>query len=112
MDFKLTPAVVRILHAFLATPQTPRYGMQLMKDAKVSSGSLYPALTRLERAGWIVGADEDIDPRTEGRPARRYYTMTGEGARTAHLELAELSEQMRPPAPAPDWTAGTNPQGA
>ncbi|MEU0036128.1 PadR family transcriptional regulator [Streptomyces sp. NPDC006333] len=112
MDFKLTPAVVRILQALLAAPQAPHYGMQLIREARVSSGSLYPALARLERAGWIVGADEGIDPRKEGRPARRYYTMTGEGARAAHLELTELSERMRPPAPSSGWTPGTDPQGA
>ncbi|WP_314416218.1 PadR family transcriptional regulator [Streptomyces kroppenstedtii] len=112
MDFKLTPAVVRLLQAFLADPEAPRYGMQLMREAHVSSGTLYPALTRLERAGWIAGADEDIDPAKEGRPARRYYTMTGEGARAAHLELTELSERSRPPAPAPGWMPGADPKGA
>ncbi|MFJ5613569.1 PadR family transcriptional regulator [Streptomyces sp. NPDC093221] len=52
-----------------------------MRNARVSSGSLCPALARLERAGWIIGEAEDIDPKIEGRPARRYYTMTAEGAR-------------------------------
>lgn len=111
MDFKLTPAVVRLIQAFLINPEVPRYGMQLMKEAHVSSGSLHPALTRLERAGWIVGEDEDIDPKKEGRPARRYYTMTGEGVRAAHLELTELSERVRPPTPSGSWTPGTDPQG-
>ncbi|MFJ3762563.1 PadR family transcriptional regulator [Streptomyces sp. NPDC090080] len=112
MDFKLTPAVVRLLQAFLTDPDAPRYGMQLMKEARVSSGTLYPALTRLERAGWIIGETEDIDPAKEGRPARRYYTMTGDGARAAHLELTELSERSRPPVQAPGWLPGTGAEGA
>ena len=112
MDFKLTPAVVRLLQVFLGDPGAPRYGMQLMKEARVSSGTLYPALTRLERAGWITGENEDIDPAKEGRPARRYYTMTGDGARAAHLELTELSERSRPPVQAPGLLPGAGTEGA
>ncbi len=43
-----------------------------------TSGSLYPSLAKLEQAGWIVGERESIDPREEGRPARRYYMLTAE----------------------------------
>jgi DNA-binding PadR family transcriptional regulator len=111
MDFKLTPAVVRMLQAFLRDPDAPHFGAELMKKAHVSSGSLYPALRRLERAGWIVGEDEGIDPSEAGRPARRYYTMTGAGAREAHLALAELSYSVRPPASSPGWNAGSATEG-
>ncbi|MEW2568342.1 helix-turn-helix transcriptional regulator [Streptomyces sp. NPDC047070] len=107
----LTPAVVRMLQAFLKDPQHVYYGTELMEAASVSSGSLYPALARLERAGWVLGDDEDIDPRVEGRPARRLYRMTGEGAREAHLALVELSESVRPPKTSPGWLLGPEPKG-
>ncbi|MGW5656790.1 PadR family transcriptional regulator [Streptomyces humi] len=112
MDLTLTPAVVRVLQVFLADPDAPRYGMQLMNEARVSSGTLYPALARLERAGWITGENEDIDPAEAGRPARRYYTMTREGARAAHRELTELSERSRPPTRTPGWLPGAGAEGA
>jgi len=108
---QVTPTTARLLRVFLEDPQQPRYGMQLMKQACLSSGSLYPILARLERAEWIVGQAEDIDPQKEGRPARRYYTMTSEGVREARLELAELSEQFRLPEAAPRWIPGAQPKG-
>ncbi|MGW5003114.1 PadR family transcriptional regulator [Streptomyces hydrogenans] len=111
MTMKVTPTTARLLRVFLEDPQAPWYGMQLMKQARLSSGSLYPILARLERAGWIDGKTEDIDPQEAGRPARRYYTMTGEGVRAARLELAELSEQFRVPETSPGWTSGALPKG-
>lgn len=65
-------------------------------NSGTTSGSLYPALAKLERAGWIVGEREPIDPREEGRPARRYYMLTAEGATTGAAALAEFSQQFRP----------------
>lgn len=99
MEVQITTAVARVLRAMLDDPEEPRYGMELMKTTGMASGSLYPILTRLERAGWVTGNREDIDPATEGRPARRYYTLTGEGAHSAHLALAELHHMTRVPAP-------------
>lgn len=111
MDMELTRPAVRLLQAFLEDPDEPHYGTELSKGAAVSSGSLYPWLRRLEAAGWIVGETEDIDPKKEKRPARRYYTMTGLGAREAHLALAELSVRVSPPSTSPGWTAGPTPEG-
>jgi PadR family transcriptional regulator PadR len=111
MDINLTPAMVRVLQEFLKEPARRRFGMEIMRAAKVSSGSLYPALARLERAGWITGETEDIDPKKEGRPARRYYTMTADGVRSARLDLAALSDRTRPPVLPPNWVPGTEPRG-
>lgn len=102
----LTPAAVRLAQTFLEDPTRRFYATELMVAAHVGSGSLYPALARMERSGWIVAKDEDEDdptPKKRGRPARRYYWMTGEGARTAHLALVELSESVLPPASSPGW---------
>jgi len=48
-----------------------------MKLTGMASGSLYPMLARLERAGWLIRGKEDIDQRAAGRPARTNYTITG-----------------------------------
>lgn len=107
MDQKnLTPAVVRMLQTFLEDPDRIFYATELMKAARVGSGSLYPALARMEQAGWVTCEEEDIDPKKVGRPARHYYQMTGAGAREAHLALVELSESVRPPASSPGWKLG------
>ncbi|MFJ9105656.1 PadR family transcriptional regulator [Streptomyces sp. NPDC102405] len=110
MDQKhLTPAMVRIIQAYLEDPTTPMFATELMTRARVGSGSLYPALARMEAAGWIVQEKEDIDPSEEGRPARRYFSMTGKGAAEAHVALVELSESVRPPANSPGWNPEWHP---
>ncbi len=62
-----------------------RYGLEINKEVNLrtggyltlNAGSLYPALHRLERAGW-VGAEERTPPR--GGPKVRYYTLTLSGS--------------------------------
>lgn len=98
-DIRMTPAIGRVLKAFLDDPAAERYGFELMQMTGTTSGSLYPALAKLERVGWIVGERESIDTREEGRPARRYYTLTAEGVMTGAAALAEFSQQFRPLTP-------------
>jgi len=95
-DIRMTPATGRLLKAFLDDPAAKRYGFELMQMTGATSGSLYPLLAKLERAGWIRGERESIDPRKAGRPARRYYMLTAEGATTGAAALAEFSQQFRP----------------
>ena len=98
-DLDLTSKMAAVIKIFLEDTCQPRYGGELMRLAGQPSGTLYPILAKLERAGWLVGGREDIDPRTAGRPARRFYRITGAGALAARCQLAELSERYRPPAP-------------
>ncbi|AYF78028.1 PadR family transcriptional regulator [Nocardia yunnanensis] len=105
-DFRMTTSVAKVLREFLEDPTARQYGFDLMKSCHIPSGSLYPILLRLEKAGWIVGHFEDIDPSTEGRPPRKYYTMTPEGALSATRELAKLSAALRPPTLAPVFNPG------
>ena len=48
-----------------------------------SHGTLYKALARLEEFGLLTSAWEDAATAAEGRPRRRLYELTGEGARLA-----------------------------
>ena len=97
-DLALTPKMAAVIKIFLEDTQQQRYGLELMRLVGQPSGTLYPILMKFERAGWLTAGKEDIDPKTEGRPARRFYRITGAGALAAHRELAALSEQYRPPA--------------
>lgn len=80
-----------MLRAFLSDPLEPRFGFGLMEALKMSSGTLYPILARLRKAGWVRVETEDIDPSVEGRPARRYYHLTPKGQIAAVRELNRMS---------------------
>jgi DNA-binding PadR family transcriptional regulator len=61
--------------------------------ALTAHGTLYKALSRLEEFGLLTSRWEDAAA-VDGRPRRRLYELTGEGARVAASALAE-----RPVAP-------------
>ena len=100
-DLDITPKMAKVLKIFLEDPAKPRYGFEIMRLTGLASGSLYPMLARLEQAGWLTKGKENIDPHIEGRPPRLHYTITGAAATAAHLQLAALSDQYRPPTPVP-----------
>lgn len=108
-DLSLTPSMARVIKVFLEDPSRSRYGFELMQVTGQPSGTLYPILARFERAGWLVGGREDIDPHTEGRPPRRSYTIAGDAVTAARLQLAALSEEYRPPV---SVRARLRPQGS
>jgi PadR family transcriptional regulator PadR len=51
-------------------------------------GTLYKALGRLEEFGLLTSRWEDAAAAIEGRPRRRLYELTGEGARVAEAARA------------------------
>jgi DNA-binding PadR family transcriptional regulator len=85
-----------VLQALLADPERELYGVEMGELAGLRSGTVHPILARLEGVGWLQSRWEDIDPRAEGRPARRYYRLTAEGARAAQAALVRAYKP--PPA--------------
>jgi PadR family transcriptional regulator, regulatory protein PadR len=85
----MTGPLERVLGAFLVDPGVPRYGYDLMKAARLPSGTLYPLLARLEHQELVASAWET--PQQEGQRPRKYYHLTAEGIRIARLELAQAS---------------------
>ncbi len=75
----------------ITDPTAPHYGYDLMKAAKLPSGTLYPMLARLQQEGLVDSEWEAQRPDAGGRPPRKYYRLTGEGLRVARLELAQVS---------------------
>jgi len=71
-----------------------RYGFDVMRATNLPSGTVYPLLRRLEAAGLVTSSwEQDQDVQGEGRPRRRYYELTLEGARVLSESLERLRSQ-------------------
>jgi PadR family transcriptional regulator, regulatory protein PadR len=65
------------------------YGFDVIDATGLPSGTVYPALSRLERDGYVRSAWEDERrAHREARPARRNYRVTAAGSKV-------LSESLR-----------------
>lgn len=92
----MTTSTMKVLARLLQDPTAEWYGFDLIDQTKIKSGTLYPILIRLEKAGWLKSRLEDVDPHVVGRPPRRLYALTGEGERLARAELASHLEMLAP----------------
>jgi len=96
---RITKQTERILEAILTDPSADWWGSKIAPIARLKSGTLYPALMRMERLGWLSGRWEEIDPASAGRPRRRLYRLTGKGEAAAQEILAPEVLRQRPPTP-------------
>jgi PadR family transcriptional regulator, regulatory protein PadR len=87
---RLSGPTLTVLNYFMSDIAHSRSGAEIHLATNVGSGTLYPLLLRLEEAGWLKSEWETIDPAEEGRPRRRYYTITGAGQRAAREALQPL----------------------
>jgi len=74
-----------------------RYGFDVMDVTGLPSGTVYPALRRLEQSKFITSKwESDSIAQRELRPARKYYSVTrnGEAALDAALKRYPLLERM------------------
>ena len=80
------------------------YGFDIIDITGVPGGTVYPALRRLEEAGYLASTwEKPRIARAEPRPPRKYYELT-RGGRTALADAVKryrLLEQT-PPAKARD----------
>src|SRR5262245_25311198 len=75
------------------------YGFDIIDQTGFPSGTVYPALSRLERDGLVRSAWEDeAAAHADGRPARRYYRVTAPGVR-ALSEAAAFYRALLPSGP-------------
>ena len=57
-----------------------KYGFDIMDVTGLPSGTVYPALRRLEKTGVVESRWEDeATAHKDQRPARKYYKLTGAG---------------------------------
>ena len=75
-----------------ALAQGYRFGFDIMQVTGLPSGTIYPALRRLESFEFVASDwEKDVNARKEGRPRRRYYTLTQMGRR----QLKESEARMQ-----------------
>jgi PadR family transcriptional regulator PadR len=75
------------------------YGFDIMEFIGLPSGTIYPALRRLERDGLIAAKwESELIATAEQRPVRRYYRMTKAGKEALRLlsERYPLLEKLSP----------------
>ena len=95
VDLKLSYTAAVILKAVGSGRQ---YGFEIMESIGLPSGTVYPALRRLESGGAIASEwERQKIAQTEQRPPRKYYRLTREGQQVLHnaeqrYRLPDLAE--------------------
>src|SRR5215510_155476 len=92
-DQSLSYGSAAILHAVASGRQ---FGFDIMEATGLTSGTVYPALERLESRGLVKSRwESEAAAHREGRPARRYFTLTAAGA-TALKAALDRYKALRP----------------
>jgi PadR family transcriptional regulator PadR len=95
---RMTLQTQLVLRALLDEPSKQRYGLELSDLVGLRSGTIYPILARLEQAGWVDSAWEDpAAHEAAGRPRRRFYRLTPDGADQARAALARAHQPRAQP---------------
>ena len=93
MAQRLSFGSVAILHAIASGNE---FGFDIMDATGLTSGTVYPALDRLEEQGLLRSRWEDPRiARREGRPSRRYFSLTAAGVAALGTAL-ERHKNLRP----------------
>ena len=99
-NIALSYGAAAILHAVASGHG---FGFDIMEATGLTSGTVYPALERLEARGLLQSRWEDeAAAHADGRPARRYFTLTASGA----TALAAALERYKALRPIPGLAAG------
>ena len=90
---RLSLGTVMVLHALA---RGCKYGFDVMEETGLTSGTIYPALEKLEALGFAASEWEDSKiAQQEKRPARRYFQITEDGL----LALQHAMQKHRSLAP-------------
>ncbi len=92
------PLTEPVLLVLLSLAEEPRHGYSILKDVErmsggrvmLSTGTLYGALQRLLRQGWIERFEEEDGPRD-----RRAYRLTSRGRRNLQSEIERMRHLAR-----------------
>ena len=87
---RITGPTLRVLREFLVRPIEQLSGVDISRSTGLASGTLYPILFRLEEAGWLESAWENVSASEVKRPRRRLYRITAVGESCARRSFAEV----------------------
>jgi PadR family transcriptional regulator PadR len=100
---RMTLPTQLVLRALLEQPTEEFYGLEICAKAGLASGTIHPILARLEAAGWLTSRWEDSHAaHRQGRPRRRYYQLSEDGAALAPIALTRATARrnaLRTPRP-------------
>jgi PadR family transcriptional regulator, regulatory protein PadR len=90
---RLTAVIMDVLDVLTNSPSDdPAWGLRLCEVTGYGTGTIYPALDRLLRSGWIE--DRWEEPAPADRPRRRFYDITSVG-RAAYQEAVAARSRRR-----------------
>jgi PadR family transcriptional regulator PadR len=88
MARQLSVAALSVLHAVASGVA---HGFDIIDHTKLPGGTVYPALSRMERDGLLKSGWEDTETaRADGRPPRRNYRVTRDGLRAMNDALERV----------------------
>jgi PadR family transcriptional regulator PadR len=90
---RLTRTMTVIIKIFLAGPDEPHYGMEIMRQTGLSYGTVYPALATLRKHGWLTVDTEAITRLVVGI---KYSVCLFRSARTVARDVRDLSGSGEP----------------
>jgi PadR family transcriptional regulator, regulatory protein PadR len=104
---RLTAVIMDVLDVLTNSPSDDlAWGLRLCEVTGYGTGTIYPALDRLMKAGWIT--DHWEAPPPAERPPRRFYEMTSTGREQYAAALrAHRERRLVWLRPAPHTGAGT-----
>jgi DNA-binding PadR family transcriptional regulator len=94
-DRRITKQTEEILDYLSSEPTTELAGADIERATGIKKGTVYPAVARMTRFGWLEWRWEDIDPKVAGRPRKRLYKLTGEGERAVQQIASEALARER-----------------
>lgn len=88
---RVTMPVVQVLDLLLAEPaRDDWFALEICRRTRLGSGSVVEILFRLQKWGWVTSRWEDAsEAHRQGRPRRRFYQLTGQGAAAAREVMRE-----------------------
>ena len=88
---RMTQPTQAVLRALITEPTREFYGLEIGTIAGLPSGTIHPILARLEACEWLTSRWEDAaEAHQLGRPRRRYYSLTPDGAIRVRAALARV----------------------
>ena len=87
---RLSHQAASVLELFVDEPNRRRFGLEIIREASIPSGVLYPILHLLEDRELLDSSWEDEQTATrECRRPRRQYWLSPRGAEQAEAAIAE-----------------------